>query len=66
MPDVVFSFDQARSMRDRAVASHNRWHSDIPPAANVCPGQQVRVQCREWTAAAVSTLLLVVRFPIAQ
>jgi formamidase len=66
MPDVVFSVDQARSMRDRAVAGHNRWHPDIPPAANVRPGQQVRVQYREWTAAAVSTLLLVVRFPIAQ
>ena len=29
MPDVVFSVDQARSMRDQAVPGHNRWHPDI-------------------------------------
>jgi formamidase len=49
MPDVVFSIDQARPMRDQAVAGHNRWHPDTSPAANVLPGQQVRVECREWT-----------------
>ena len=37
MPDVVFS--------------HNRWHPDIPPAVTVRPGQQIRVECREWTEA---------------
>jgi formamidase len=49
MPDVVFSVDQARSMRDQAVPGHNRWHPDIPPAVAVRPGQSIRVECREWT-----------------
>jgi formamidase len=49
MPDVIFSVDQARSMRDQKVPGHNRWHPDIPPAASVRPGQEFRVECREWT-----------------
>ena len=49
MPDVVFSVDQARSMRDQAVPGHNRWHPGIPPAVTVRPGQSIRVECREWT-----------------
>ncbi|TQM66563.1 formamidase [Actinomadura hallensis] len=49
MPEVVFSVDQARSMRDQAVPGHNRWHPDIPAAATVRPGAEFRVECREWT-----------------
>src|SRR6478752_5279028 len=49
MPDVVFSVDQAKSMRDQAVPGHNRWHPDIPAAVNVRPGPSIRVECREWT-----------------
>jgi formamidase len=49
MPDVVFSVDQARSMRDQAVPGHNRWHPDIPAAATVRPGAEFRMECREWT-----------------
>ena len=49
MPDVVFSVDQSRSMRDQAVPGHNRWHPDIPPAVTVRPGQSIRVECKEWT-----------------
>src|ERR1700712_321582 len=49
MPDVVFTVDQARSMRDQQVPGHNRWHPDIPPAVRVKPGQSIRVECREWT-----------------
>ena len=49
MPDVVFSVDQAKSMRDQAVPGHNRWHPDIPPAVTVRPGSTIRVECREWT-----------------
>src|ERR1700716_2236047 len=36
-------------MRDQAVPGHNRWHPDIPPAVTVRPGQDIRVECREWT-----------------
>jgi len=49
MPDVVFSVDQAKSMRDQAVPGHNRWHPDVPAAVTVRPGQMIRVECREWT-----------------
>ena len=49
MPDVVFSVDQAKSMRDQVVPGHNRWHPDIPPAVTVRPGQSIRVECKEWT-----------------
>src|SRR4051794_12026866 len=51
MPEVVFSVDQSKSMRDQAVPGHNRWHPDIPPAASVAPGSEFRVECREWTDA---------------
>ena len=51
MPDVVFSVDQSKSMRDQAVPGHNRWHPDNPSAAFVQPGSEFRVECREWTNA---------------
>src|ERR671916_730370 len=53
MPDVVFSVDQAKSMRDQAVPGHNRWHPDVPAAVMVRPGQQIRVECRDWTDAQI-------------
>ncbi len=53
MPDVVFSVDQAKSMRDQVVPGHNRWHPDIPPAATVKPGSSIRIECREWTDAQI-------------
>ena len=49
MPEVVFSVDQSKSMREQAVPGHNRWHPDIPPAATVRPGSEFRIECREWT-----------------
>src|SRR4051794_16642356 len=51
MPEVVFSVDQTKPMADQAVPGHNRWHPDIPPAASVKPGDEFRVDCREWTDA---------------
>ena len=49
MPDVVFTVDQSKSMRDQAVPGHNRWHPDIPPAVTIKPGSDIRVECKEWT-----------------
>ena len=51
MPEVVFSVDQSKSMRDQIVPGQNRWHPDIPVAAMVRPGDEFRVECREWTDA---------------
>lgn len=53
MPEVVFSVDQTKSMRDQAVPGHNRWHPDIPPAATVKPGDEFRIETREWTDAQI-------------
>jgi formamidase len=53
MPEVVFSIDQSKSMRDQAVPGHNRWHPDIPVAAMVRPDTEFRVECREWTDAQI-------------
>lgn len=49
MPEVVFSVDQSRSMRDQEVPGHNRWHPDIPAAATVRPDSEFRIECRDWT-----------------
>jgi formamidase len=51
MPEVVFTVDQGKSMREQTVPGHNRWHPDIPVAAMVRPGDEFRVECREWTDA---------------
>lgn len=49
MPNVVFGVDQSKSMRDQAAPGHNRWHPDVPVVAMVKPGDEFRVECREWT-----------------
>jgi formamidase len=53
MPNVIFSVDQSKSMRDQAVPGHNRWHPDIPTAAMVRPGDEFRLECRDWTDAQI-------------
>lgn len=53
MPEVIFSVDQSRSMRDQDVPGHNRWHPDVPTVAMVRPGDEFRVECREWTDAQI-------------
>lgn len=49
MPEVIFSVDQNRPMADQRVPGHNRWHPDIPAAASVKPGDDFKVECKEWT-----------------
>ncbi|GII66266.1 formamidase [Sphaerisporangium krabiense] len=53
MPEVVFSVDQTRSMRDQEVPGHNRWHPDIPAVVTVRAGAEFRVECRDWTDAQI-------------
>jgi formamidase len=53
MPEVVFNVDHSKSMRDQQVPGHNRWHPDIPSVAMVRPGDEFRVECREWTDAQI-------------
>ncbi|MGH6905057.1 MAG: acetamidase/formamidase family protein, partial [Geminicoccaceae bacterium] len=49
MPKVAFHVDQSKSMFDQEVPGHNRWHPDIPVTEWVKPGDEFRVECREWT-----------------
>lgn len=49
MPETAFRVDQARSMHDQEVPGHNRWHPDIPAVAEVRPGDEFRVECKDWT-----------------
>lgn len=49
MPETVFRVDQSLSMRDQEVPGHNRWHPDIPAAVHVRPGDEFRIECKEWT-----------------
>jgi formamidase len=49
MPKVAFRVDQSKSMFKQEIPGHNRWHPDIPIAAEVKPGEEFRVECREWT-----------------
>ena len=49
MPRTAFSVDQSKSMFDQDLPGHNRWHPDIPVTEWVKPGEEFRVECREWT-----------------
>lgn len=48
MPEVVFSVDQSVPFARQRQLGHNRWHPDIPPVAVVRPGDEFRMECREW------------------
>lgn len=49
MPTTVFHVDQRKSMREQDVPGHNRWHPEIPAIAEVRPGDEVRIECKDWT-----------------
>lgn len=48
MPEVKFRVDQSRRFAEQEVLGHNRWHPDVPAAVTVRPGEEFRVECREW------------------
>jgi formamidase len=53
MAEVVFHVDQSKPMGEQDPPGHNRWHPDIPIVAEVRPGDEFRVECREWTDAQI-------------
>jgi formamidase len=53
MAEVVFHVDQSKLMAEQDPPGHNRWHPDIPIVAEVRPGDEFRVECREWTDAQI-------------
>ncbi|PPF47096.1 formamidase [Pseudoclavibacter sp. AY1F1] len=53
MPDVLFPLDSSKKFEDQEKVGHNRWHPEIPPVATVKPGDEFRVDCREWFDGAI-------------
>mgnify|MGYP001030714140 CR=1 FL=1 len=53
MPEVLFPLDSSKSFTEQEIVGHNRWHPEIPPVAEVRPGQSFRVYCREWFDGAI-------------
>ncbi|PPF39843.1 MULTISPECIES: formamidase [unclassified Pseudoclavibacter] len=53
MPDVLFPLDSTKKFEDQEKIGHNRWHPEIPPVATVKPGDEFRVDCREWFDGAI-------------
>lgn len=53
MPEVKFRVDQSRLFAEQEVLGHNRWHPDVPPVATVRPGEEFRLECREWFDGAI-------------
>lgn len=49
MPDTLFHVDQTKSMREQDVPGHNRWHPEIPAVIQVRPGDEFRIECKDWT-----------------
>ena len=48
MPEVIYSLDSNKKFTEQEKLGHNRWHPDIPPVATVQPGDDFRIDCREW------------------
>lgn len=48
MPRNIFPLDSARPFTEQEKPGHNRYHPDIPPVENIKPGEEVRIDCREW------------------
>lgn len=53
MPENIFPLDSSKSFTEQDKLGHNRWHPDIPPVATVKPGDNFRVDCREWFDGAI-------------
>jgi len=53
MPEVIFPLDSGKPFDQQEKVGHNRWHPEIPPVATVKPGDEFRVDCREWFDGAI-------------
>lgn len=53
MPEVIFPLDSSKPFHEQEKLGHNRWHPEIPPVATVKPGDEFRVDCREWFDGAI-------------
>lgn len=46
---TIFHVDPDKKMAEQAVVGHNRLHPDVPPVAEVAPGDSFLVECLDWT-----------------
>jgi len=53
VPELIFPLDSSKKFTEQAKLGHNRWHPEIPPVAQVKPGDSFRVHCREWFDGAI-------------
>lgn len=53
MTKTLISVDLSKRPDQQAFPLHNRWHPDIPPVAEVSPGDQFRVECIDWTGGQI-------------
>ncbi len=43
----TIAIDRSRPLRDQPTTGHNRWHPDIPPAAEVDEGEEIALETRD-------------------
>jgi formamidase len=53
MTKTLFSIDLCKTPDDQPQPLHNRWHPEIPPVAEVSPGETFRVECIDWTGGQI-------------
>lgn len=52
-PRLVVPIDLNSKPWQQKLPLHNRWHPDIPPAAEVKTGEVFRVEMVDWTGGAI-------------
>ncbi|WP_327053684.1 formamidase [Halomicrococcus gelatinilyticus] len=53
MPEVRFEVDVDADPEEQPMPVHNRWHPDIPAQISAEPGDQLRVECLDWTGGQI-------------
>ncbi len=53
MTKTLIAVDLAKSPEKQPVPLHNRWHPEIPPVAEVRPGEVFRIECVDWTGGQI-------------
>ncbi|WP_433632911.1 formamidase [Halomicrococcus sp. NG-SE-24] len=53
MPEVQFEVDVDADPDEQPMPVHNRWHPDIPSVISADPGDQLRVECLDWTGGQI-------------
>lgn len=52
-PRLVVPIDLRKKPWEQKLPLHNRWHSQIPPVAEVKAGEVFRVEMADWTGGVI-------------